>query len=91
MDAADGFLTSRLGLRSSRVSSNSVNSDYSEREQLISTSETGDNRNLSRKSQGRQWKAKREDDDYVFDDTGAIPLQRPKTLQPIGNILLMGS
>ena len=87
MDASDGFLASRLGLRSSKVSSNSVNSDYSEREQLISTSETGDNLNLSRKSQGRPWKAKREDDDYAFDGAGAIPLQRPKTIQPIGKVL----
>ena len=57
------YITSGLGLRSSRVSSNRLMSDEVEREQLISSL---DKRQLneSNKSQGRPWKAKREDYDY---------------------------
>jgi len=67
MGTVEDFLGSRLGLRSSRVTSNSTFGDQDEREQLISSSFDKENIKGTKKSQGRPWKAKREDyDDDVF-------------------------
>lgn len=81
MDSVDGFLGPRLGLRSSRVTSNAAYEDQDEKEQLI-PSDDSFYRNEFKKSQGRSWKAKREDSDediynYGKNENGsAIPLQR---------------
>ena len=93
MSTVDDFLGSRLGLRSSRVSSHSKFGDYAEKEQLLATSSL-DKGNLieTKKSQGRSWKAKQEDydEDNIFglrtnENDSTIPLQRLKaTTQPIG-------
>ena len=98
MGSVDDFLGSRLGLRSSRVSSNSTFGDHAENEQLLSSSYL-DNGNLNetKKSQGRSWKAKREDydeEDNVFgtrtkENTNAITLQRRIATQPLGMLTLI--
>ena len=81
MDTVDGFLGPRLGLRSSRVTSNAAYEDQDEREHLI-PSDDNNYRNEFRKSQGRSWKAKREDSDEDYYNYGknengsAIQLQR---------------
>ena len=81
MGTVENFLGSRLGLRSSRVTSSSTIGEQDECEQLISNSERAHPKE-TKKSQGRPWKAKREDyDEDVFsncvkENGNAIPLQR---------------
>jgi len=93
MDTVDGFLGPRLGLRSSRVTSNAAYEDQDEREHLI-PSDDNNYRNEFKKSQGRSWKAKREDSDEEYNNYGknengsAIPLQRIRKTQPTGKYLL---
>ena len=91
METVDDFLGPRLGLRSSRVTSSSTYGDQDEREQLIPSSDDNNYRNEFKKSQGRSWKAKREDSDedlynYSKNENGSsIPLQRIKgKTQPKG-------
>ena len=91
METVDDFLGARLGLRSSRVTSNSAYGDQDEKEQLIPSSADNAFKNDFKKSQGRNWKAKREDSDeegynYNRNENGsAIPLQRMRgKTQPIG-------
>ena len=95
MDTVDGFLGPRLGLRSSRVTSNAAYEDQDEREHLI-PSDDNNYRNEFRKSQGRSWKAKREDSDEDYYNYGknengsAIQLQRIRgKTQPPGKYLLV--
>jgi len=82
MGTVENFLGSRLGLRSSRVTSSSTLGDQDECEQLITTSFEREQQNETKKSQGRPWKAKREDyDEDVFgisakENGNAIPLHR---------------
>ena len=94
METVDGFLGPRLGLRSSRVTSNAAYEDQDEKEQLIPADDNS-YRNEFKKSQGRSWKAKREDSDediynYSKNENGsAIPLQRIRgKTQPTGKRLL---
>ena len=91
METVDDFLGPRLGLRSSRVTSSSTYGDQDEREQLIPSSDDNNYRNEFKKSQGRSWKAKREDSDEDLynhsknENGSAIPLQRIKgKTQPKG-------
>ena len=91
METVDDFLGPRLGLRSSRVTSNSTYGDQDEREQLIPSSFDNSQLKESKKSQGRTWKAKREDydenvDTFNINENGsAIQLQRIRgTKQLIG-------
>ena len=82
MGTVENFLGSRLGLRSSRVTSSSTLGDQDECEQLISTSFERERQNETKKSQGRPWKAKREDyDEDVFgisaqENGNSIPMHR---------------
>ena len=92
METVDDFLGPRLGLRSSRVTSNSAYGDQDEKEQLIPSSSDNAFKNDFIKSQGRNWKAKREDSDeegynYSKNENGsAIPLQRMRgKTQTTGN------
>ena len=91
METVDDFLGPRLGLRSSRVPSNSTYGNEDEHEQLIPSSFDHIQSNKSKKSQGRVWKAKREDYDEdvsIFsknENNSEIPLQRIRgTTQLIG-------
>ena len=91
METVDDFLGPRLGLRSSRVPSNSTYGNEDEHEQLIPSSFDHNQSNKSKKSQGRVWKAKREDYDEdvsIFsknENNSEIPLQRIRgTTQLIG-------
>jgi len=85
MGTVEDLLGSRLGLRSSRVASNTTYGDHEEREQLISASFDNEDIKNIKKSQGRRWKAKREDyDDDVFGistNQNSIQLQRRSTAQ----------
>ena len=95
MGTVDDFLGSRLGLRSSRVSSHSTFGDHAEQEQLISSLDNC-NSNETKKSQGRPWKAKREDYDYADNVFGirtnenGIPmaLQRTRVATQLPGILI---
>ena len=90
MGTVEDLLGSRLGLRSSRVASNTTYGDHEEREQLISASFDNEDIKNIKKSQGRRWKAKREDyDDDVFGistNQNSIQLQRRSTAQLPGTL-----